>query len=254
VLLHGVQASLAASAPGLDAQRTRTSVRSAGQHTQTDAVDPRTTELVCTRTYQEEEMKKALMYPFAITVLVALASGTGSQAAARTPEHAAPTTHETTSPMPFNGTLEGRHVSRSPVDPTVVFDRFETEGQALQLGHFTLVIEATVDFGTRPVTGSGTYTFTAANGDLLVAAHTGFSALVEPGTVLITERATIDPDRSTGRFAGAHGTFTTERLADAATGVGGLTVGTFEGEMSLRTGGRATPGSIDEGTSPTPSR
>jgi hypothetical protein len=139
-------------------------------------------------------------------------------------------------PLPFTGALEGRHISRTPVNPPVVFDRFEAEGQATQLGQFALVIDATVDFGTRPVTGSGTYTFTAANGDQLVADHIGFSALVEPGTVLITEHATIDPDRSTGRFAGARGTFTVKRLADAATGVGGLTVGTFEGTMSLTTG------------------
>ncbi len=190
-------------------------------------------------------MKKALIYPLAITVLVALASGTGSQANAGTPEHAGPSVRVATPPLPFTGTMEGRHVSRTPVDPPVFFDRFETEGHALQLGHFTLVIEATVNFGSRPVTGSGTYTFTTANGDQLVADHTGFSALVEPGTVLITEQATIDPDRSTGRFAGAQGTFTVKRLADAATGVGGVTVGTFEGKLSLRTGGRATPGRTD---------
>jgi hypothetical protein len=67
------------------------------------------------------------------------------------------------------------------------------------------------------VTGAGTYTFTAANGDRLVAAHTGSSALVGPGVVLITEHAVIDPTGSTGRFAGAEGTFTVERLADPAT-------------------------------------
>jgi RarD protein len=106
-------------------------------------------------------------------------------------------------------------------------------GQATQLGQFELVVEATVNFGARPVTGAGTYTFAAANGDRLVADHTGFSALVVPGVVLITEHATIDPNRSTGRFAGAEGTFTVERLADAATGVGGLTAGTFEGTISL---------------------
>jgi hypothetical protein len=136
-------------------------------------------------------------------------------------------------PVPFKGTLEGLHASRTPLTPPVVHDRFETGGQATQLGQFELVIEATVDFGSRPVTGAGTYTFTAANGDQLVADHTGFSALVGPGIVLITEHAIIDPIRSTGRFAGAEGTFTVERLADAATGVGGLTVGAFEGTISL---------------------
>jgi len=135
--------------------------------------------------------------------------------------------------VPFRGSLEGVHVSRTPVALLVVHDRFELEGQATQLGQLELVIESTVDFASRPVTGAGTYTFTAANGDRLVADQTGSSALIRPGTVLITEHAVIDPDRSTGRFAGAEGTFTVERLADAATGVGGLTAGSFEGTISL---------------------
>lgn len=135
--------------------------------------------------------------------------------------------------VPFKGNLEGLHASRTPLDPPFVFDRFEADGQATQLGQFQLVIEATVNFGARPVTGAGTYTFTAANGDQLVANHTGSSALVGPGLVLITEHATIDPMRSTGRFAGAEGTFTVERLADSATGVGGVTSGSFDGAIVL---------------------
>jgi hypothetical protein len=126
-------------------------------------------------------------------------------------------------------------VSRVPLDPPRFFDVFEATGQATHLGKFKLVIEAVVNFGTRPVSGEGTFTFTAANGDELVAGFTGSSALVVPGLVLITEHATIDPDRSTGRFAGATGTFTAERLADAATGVTGVTVGSFEGTISLAT-------------------
>ena len=175
-------------------------------------------------------MTRTLKLPLVIVVLVALSSGFAMHAAAGTPDHAATAAAGL---LPFKGTLEGRHISRTPLDPPFVFDRFEAEGQATHLGQFELVIEATVNFGARPVTGAGTYTFTAANGDRLVADHTGFSALVVPGTVLITEYAVIDANRSTGRFAGAEGTFTVERLADAATGVGGLTVGPFEGTISL---------------------
>ena len=175
-------------------------------------------------------MKRTLTLPLVIMVLAALAGGFAMHAAAGTPDHAAPAAAGL---LPFKGTLEGRHISRTPLAPPFVFDRFEAEGQATQLGQFALVIEATVNFGARPVTGTGTYTFTAANGDRLVAGHTGFSALVGPGVVLITEHAVIDPDRSTGRFAGAEGTFTVERLADAATGVGGVTVGTVEGTISV---------------------
>lgn len=175
-------------------------------------------------------MKRTLQLPLVIVVLVSLSSLFGVHAAAGTPERAAPAAAGL---LPFKGTLEGRHISRTPLDPPFVFDRFEAEGQATRLGRFELVIEATVNFGARPVTGAGTYTFTAANGDRLVADHTGFSALVGPGVVLITEHAVIDPDRSTGRFAGAEGTFTVERLADAATGVGGVTAGAVEGTISV---------------------
>src|SRR5688500_3660871 len=177
-------------------------------------------------------MKKVLKLALTLMALVAIASGVASQAAAGTPNDVS---LSAAALLPFKGTLEGRHISRTPVDPPVVFDRFETEGQATQLGQFELVVEATVNFGARPVTGSGSYAFTAANGDQLVADHTGFSALVAPGLVLITENAIIDPERSTGRFAGATGEFTVERLADAATGVTGVTVGSFEGPISLAT-------------------
>ena len=170
---------------------------------------------------------KILKLPLVLVAFFALASSFASHAATEATESAAPQM------LPFKGTLEGRHASRTPLAPPFVFDRFEAEGQATQLGQFALVIESSVNFGVRPVTGAGTYTFTAANGDRLVADQTGFSALVEPGIVLITEHAVIDPGRSTGRFAGATGTFTVGRFADAATGVGGLTVGTFEGTISI---------------------
>ena len=147
--------------------------------------------------------------------------------------HAAPAL--ASQPLPFKGSLEGVHVSRTPVAPLRFFDVFEVAGQATHLGQFELVIEATVDFGTRPPTAEGTFTFTAANGDTLVADFTGSSVLVSPGLVLITENAVIDPDRSTGRFAGATGAFTLQRLADAATGVTGVTMGSFEGTISLAT-------------------
>jgi hypothetical protein len=178
-------------------------------------------------------MKRTLKLPLVTMVLVALSSGFALHAAAGTPNQVGLAGPAAAHSLPFKGTLEGRHISRTPLDPPFVFDRFEAEGQATQLGQFELAIEATVNFGARPVTGAGTYTFTAANGDRLVADHTGFSALVKPGIVLITEHAVIDPNRSTGRFAGAEGTFTVERLADAATGVGGLTVGTVEGTISV---------------------
>jgi len=136
-------------------------------------------------------MKNALRFPLMLTALVALASGLAVHAAAGAPKAAGQAA--AAGLLPFKGTLEGRHISRTPLVPPVVFDRFEAEGQATHLGRFELVIEATVDFGSRPVTGAGTYTFTAANGDRLAADHTGFSTLVRPGSVLITSRITDWP-------------------------------------------------------------
>jgi hypothetical protein len=170
-------------------------------------------------------MTKTSGMALVITVLVALTSGVAA--------HAAAGQAGATAQIPVKGTLGGSHASRTPIAPPVFFDRFEADGQATLLGRFDLVIEATVNFGLRPVQGAGTYTFTAANGDRLVADHTGSSALVRPGLVLITEHAVIDPDRSTGRFAGAEGSFTVERFADAATGVGGVTSGDFAGTITL---------------------
>jgi hypothetical protein len=134
--------------------------------------------------------------------------------------------------VPFKGHLVGSLVSRTPLTPPLVLDDFELEGNATHLGRFELVIEAVVDFGTLPPTAFGTYTFVASNGDELVADFTGASSPVVPGTVLITEHAVIDPDQSTGRFAGATGEFVVQRLADAATGVDGVTIGSFEGTIS----------------------
>ncbi len=168
-----------------------------------------------------------LLRPFAASLALAIVVVAGLAAPALAGE-----------PLPFKGNVEGRHVSRTPLYPPFVFDVFELTGRATQLGRFELMIEAIVDFGSRPVTGEETLTFTAANGDTLVADATGFSALVGPGVVLITEYAIIDPDRSTGRFTGATGEFTVERLADAATGVTGVTVGSFEGTIYLLRRGR----------------
>jgi len=133
--------------------------------------------------------------------------------------------------VPFHGHFEGDLTERIPLTPTTFHDRFDMTGTATQLGNFDLVEEVVVDFGSVPPTGAGTYTFVAANGDTLVAEGTGYSAPVEPGVVLITEHAVITG--GTGRFAGATGSFTVERLFDLVTHE---TIGSFEGTIS-------TPGS-----------
>lgn len=174
----------------------------------------------------------------AAMMLAVLVCGPTPAAASAAPHRDASNEVAPVRATPLRGTLEGVHTSRTPLAPPFVRDRFDLQGQATHLGRFVVVIESTVNFAARPVTGVGTMTFTAANGDRIVADQTGASALVAPGRVLITESAVIDPERSTGRFAGARGTFTLQRLADAATGVGGRTSGSFAGTVSLQ---RSTP-------------
>ena len=82
-------------------------------------------------------------------------------------------------------------------------------------------------------TATGTFTFTAANGDQLLVTFVGNAAnTIEPGVVSFTETLTIVG--GTGRFAGAIGTFTMRRIAhiDFATGTSTST-GSFEGHITL---------------------
>src|SRR5262249_18388695 len=126
--------------------------------------------------------------------------------------------------VPFHGELAG-DVTRTPDPPFILVD-IEATGTATQLGHFALDVPHLVDPATRMAVGS--YQFTAANGDTLYAEFTGQATPTEiPGVLYIEETATITG--GTGRFAGATGSFTVERLFDT---VAGTTVGSFEGTIS----------------------
>ena len=128
-------------------------------------------------------------------------------------------------PVPFKGSLGG-DVTRTPISDTQVGIDIDAAGTATQLGRFTLEIPHLVDLTTRTATGS--YEFTAANGDMLTAEFTGRAGPSDiPGVIRIVEVATITG--GTGRFAGATGGFTVVRLYDPAAGT---TVGYFEGAIS----------------------
>jgi hypothetical protein len=130
--------------------------------------------------------------------------------------------------VPFKGRLEG-DVTRTPAPPVVLVD-IEATGNATQLGAFELDVPHVVDPVKR--TAIGTYVFTAANGDTLYAEFSGKATpTAVPGVLYIEETATITG--GTGRFAGATGSFTAERLYDS---IAGTTIGSFEGTIS-------TPGS-----------
>ena len=127
--------------------------------------------------------------------------------------------------VPFKGSFEG-DVTVTPLAPPFVMVDVEATGEATQLGKFTLDIPHVVDRATRTAVGS--YEFTAANGDKVYAEFTGLASPTEvPGVLYIEETATITG--GTGRFAGATGSFTAERLYDTITGT---TTGSFEGSIS----------------------
>jgi hypothetical protein len=105
------------------------------------------------------------------------------------------------------------------------------EGEATQLGRFTATFSVVADLATP--TATGTFDFTAADGDHLVATFVGTDPVtVEPGVIDFTEVFTIV--NGTGRFATATGTFTLRRLARVDFSTGRSTSsGSFDGNISL---------------------
>ena len=129
--------------------------------------------------------------------------------------------------VPFKGRLGG-DVTVTPLAPPFLQVDVEAMGKATQLGQFTLDIPHVVNRANGTAVGS--YEFTAANGDKVYAEFTGIATpTATPGVLYIEETATITG--GTGRFAGATGSFTSERLYDT---IAGTTVGSFEGTISSR--------------------
>jgi hypothetical protein len=125
--------------------------------------------------------------------------------------------------QPFKGRLDGV-VTVVPAPPFLEV-LIEATGNATHLGRFTLVVPHLVNPATR--TGTGSYEFTAANGDVLFADFTGNATLVAPGVFHVVETATITG--GSGRFVDATGSFTCERTFDV---IAGTTTGSFDGTIS----------------------
>jgi hypothetical protein len=126
--------------------------------------------------------------------------------------------------VPFKGRLEGT-ATITPGTPPFLSVLIEGTGNATHLGRFIMEIPHAVNTTNR--TSTGTYEFTAANGDTLTAGFTGQATLIAPGVLSVAETATITG--GTGRFADANGSFTVERVFNQLTG---LTTGSFEGTIS----------------------
>ena len=133
--------------------------------------------------------------------------------------------HVAAAEIPFEGKLSGV-VSHTTIDPQTDAVLVEAGGTATLLGRFTVRIPHLVNTPTR--TAAGTYEFTAANGDALYAEFTGQARPTATlGVIQIVETVTITG--GTGRFAGATGSFVTERLFDR---IADTTIGSFSGTIS----------------------
>jgi hypothetical protein len=133
----------------------------------------------------------------------------------------------TTAETPFKGSLEGT-VAFAVVGPTLAHVTISASGVSTHLGQFTVEVPHDVDLSIA--VGKGIYTFTAANGDRLVASFTGTADTSTP-IFVIEEQATITG--GTGRFANATGSFSVSRLYDTTAGT---TTGTFTGMVSTKGG------------------
>ena len=100
-------------------------------------------------------------------------------------------------------------------------------GHATQLGQFTVSYQVQVNLMT--LAGITSAQFVAANGDSIYASGTGQATPTgTPGVVTIIGNFMITG--GTGRFEGASGTFTVDRVLDQTTGV---TSGTISGTIVL---------------------
>ena len=109
--------------------------------------------------------------------------------------------------------------------PPTQFAHGDTTGIASHVGQLEFTYDLTVNLSNGSGTGSG-HLF-AANGDRIDTTIVGQFELTSPGVGSITEVNTIMG--GTGRFAGAQGSFTVERLINLGTG---LTSGSFHGYIT----------------------
>ncbi|HET9288424.1 MAG TPA: hypothetical protein VFO26_12795 [Gaiella sp.] len=123
---------------------------------------------------------------------------------------------------PFKGTVSA--VETGTVVPPLRFLDREGTGNATHLGKYTEHITMVINLVTMASTG--TATFTAANGDDLLATVAGQATRTSPTTLSIVEVYTITG--GTGRFADATGSFTLESTVDQTTGASS---GAFSGTI-----------------------
>ena len=128
----------------------------------------------------------------------------------------------------FKGSIQGHEIDTpqgGPPPTTLIVDGSAT-GIAAHVGQFSFTYQLTVNLANGTATGSAR--LIAANGDSIYTTIAGSSEpTATPGVASITEINTITG--GTGRFAGAQGSFTVERLINLVTG---FTSGSFHGTIS----------------------
>src|SRR5438874_7731902 len=110
-------------------------------------------------------------------------------------------------PVPFEGSFKGQDTDIGGPDTAFEVDTSGT-GIGTPVGQFSFILKAAINFFTNTETGSAHWI--AANGDGIDTTITGSGYFLASGLVRITEIHTITG--GTGRFAGAQGSFTVDRL------------------------------------------
>lgn len=114
----------------------------------------------------------------------------------------------------LKGSLESNETQQA-VFPTLYVNAAGS-GNATQLGKYAYSFQGQVNIPT--LAGTTAATFVAADGSTLSAQGTGQGTPTStPGIVSIVENYSISD--GTGRFEGASGTFTVERVLNRATGI-----------------------------------
>jgi hypothetical protein len=126
--------------------------------------------------------------------------------------------------VPFSGSMQG-HETDVVHPPTLSVDG-SAAGIATHLGRFTVTYAVTVNLATS--SGTGSAHLIAANGDSIFTTLVGQAEPTDtPGVNRIVEINTVTG--GTGRFTGASGSFTMERLVELETG---STSGSFHGTIT----------------------
>lgn len=130
--------------------------------------------------------------------------------------------------VPFKGSIQGNEIDtpQGGPPPTTLSVNGSATGIGTHVGQFSFTYQLTVTLSNGTATGSAQ--LIAANGDSIYSTVAGSSEpTATPGVSSITEINTITG--GTGRFAGAQGSFTVERLINQTTG---LTSGSFHGTIT----------------------